>query len=46
MIQGATRAAATAGARIVLAISNYNEGEEASLVRRMLASRIDGLLFT
>ncbi|MDQ0646490.1 DNA-binding LacI/PurR family transcriptional regulator [Microbacterium natoriense] len=46
VIQGATRAAAAAGARIVLAISNYDEREEVSLVRRMLASSIDGLLFT
>lgn len=45
-VAGATAAARLADIRLILAVSDYNEGEELRLLERMLGLGIDGVLLT
>lgn len=46
LIEGAQSAARLAGVRLMLGISEYNEGEEVRMFQRMLALGLDGILVT
>lgn len=46
VIQGASRAASIAGARLVLAVSDYGAQKEIELVRHLAAVGVDALVFT